>query len=42
MHESKDVNEFMSTMETITAEKGYRGMAANIIMADNSGNIAYQ
>ena len=39
---AKDVNEFMSTMETMTAEKGYRGMAANIIMADNSGNIAYQ
>ena len=40
---AKDVNEFMSQWrQTMTAEKGYRVMAANMIMADNPGNIAYQ
>ena len=29
-------------MEDMTRESGYRGLAANIMMADNKGNIAYQ
>ena len=29
-------------MYDLTRETGYRGIAANILLADNSGNIAYQ
>ena len=29
-------------MDETTAETGYRGIATNLILADNSGNIAYQ
>lgn len=32
----------MSSLEEQTKENGYRGMAVNLIMADNSGNLAYQ
>ena len=39
---SQTVPEFQQTMYDITRETGYRGIAANILLADNSGNIAYQ
>ena len=39
---AKDIPEFFDKMEEATLSNGYRGMAANLIMADNSGNIAYQ
>ena len=41
MH-AKDIPEFMETMDKVTEPKGYRGMAANLLLADTSGNIAYQ
>lgn len=40
--EAKDLPEFFARMEKSTEVDGYRGMAANLIMADNSGNIGYQ
>jgi len=39
---SEDVNDFFERMEEATSSNGYRGLAANIIIADNKGNIAYQ
>ena len=40
--ECKDVHEFFEKIEEATSSNGYRGLAANLILADNSGNIAYQ
>lgn len=42
IHYSKSLPEFFERMEKETEETGYRGMAANLMLADNSGNIAYQ
>ena len=38
---SQSVPEFQQTMYDLTRETGYRGIAANILLGDNSGNIAY-
>ena len=42
LNTSKDIHEFFDKMEDASKVNGYRGMAANILMADTSGNIAYQ
>ena len=41
MHESNSIPEFFQKMEKMTVN-GYTGVACNLEMADNSGNIAYQ
>jgi len=39
---AKTIPEFFAKIEEITRDGGYRGIAANLMMADTSGNIAYQ
>lgn len=41
MHNLNSIPEFFSKMEEMSKD-GYRGVAVNLEMADNSGNIAYQ
>ena len=41
-HYSKNVPELFEKLEEATLSNGYRGMAANLMVADTSGNIAYQ
>ena len=40
--ETKDIPTFREKMEEMTEGSGYRGLAANLLAADSSGNIAYQ
>ena len=40
--ESPNLVDFRQRFENMTEGTGYRGVAANMMMADSSGNIAYQ
>ena len=41
LRDSESVPEFRTALDEMTERTGYRGVAANMMMADNSGNIAY-
>ena len=41
LFESKSIPEFRKSIDDMTEKEGYRGVAANMILADNSNNIAY-
>ena len=42
LNNSKDIIELRQKVDELTEEKGYRGIAGNLMFADNSGNIGYQ
>ena len=42
LNSEKSIPDFFKRVEDIFKHTGYRGVAANMILGDSSGNIAYQ